>query len=82
MTWWPLVAQVMAGDPVEINPSTGNGYRVMSVDEWAARFKRSEEFPDCLACGGTHTKEHAFTQVGPQAAHRYYLCGTPVSGRS
>jgi hypothetical protein len=36
----------------------------MSVDEWAARFKRSEEFPECLACGGTNTKEHAFTQVG------------------
>eukprot|EP00955_Chlamydomonas_euryale_P116016 366391-Chlamydomonas_euryale.AAC.25 len=31
--------QVMAGDAVEINPSIGSGYRVMSVDEWAARMK-------------------------------------------
>lgn len=53
----------MAGDPVEINPSTGSGYRVMSVDEWAARFRRSEEFPLCLACDCSNTKEHAFTQV-------------------
>jgi hypothetical protein len=53
----------MSGDPVEINPSVGSGYRVMSVDEWAARFRKSEEFPDCLACGGSNTKEHAFTQV-------------------
>jgi len=59
--------QVMSGDPVEINPSTGNGYRVMSVEEWSARFRRSEEFPECLACGGSNTKEHAFTQVGPEA---------------
>lgn len=56
--------QVMAGDPVEINPSVGSGYRVMSVAEWAARFKCSQEFPECLACGGSNTKEHAFTQVG------------------
>lgn len=56
--------QVMAGDPVEINPSTGSGYRVMSVDEWSARFRRSEEFPACLACESSNTKEHAFTQVG------------------
>eukprot|EP00879_Flechtneria_rotunda_P003561 GHRR01003795.1.p1 GENE.GHRR01003795.1~~GHRR01003795.1.p1 ORF type:complete len:147 (+),score=35.71 GHRR01003795.1:251-691(+) len=56
-------AKVLAGDPVEINPSVGSGYKVMSVDEWAARWKRSEEFPDCLACQGTNTKEHAFSQT-------------------
>ena len=52
-----------AGDPVEINPSVGHGYRVMSVDEWAARWKRNDAFPDCLQCGGKSTKEHHFTQV-------------------
>jgi hypothetical protein len=58
----------MSGDPVEINPSVGAGYRVMSVDEWAGRFKRSEEFSDCLACGGNNTKEHAFSQVSKGSA--------------
>lgn len=58
----------MAGEPVEINPSVGAGFKVMSVAEWAARWKRSEEFPDCLACGSSNTKEHAFTQV------RQYTC--------
>jgi hypothetical protein len=27
----------MAGDPVEINPSIGSGYRVMTAEEWASR---------------------------------------------
>ncbi len=35
----------MAGLPVEINPSVGQGYRLMSVDEWAARWKRNDDFP-------------------------------------
>jgi hypothetical protein len=29
--------KIMAGEPVEINPSVGTGYRVMAVEEWAAR---------------------------------------------
>lgn len=30
-------SKVMAGEPVEINPSVGQGFRVMTVDEWSAR---------------------------------------------
>ncbi|KAF8068161.1 EP0 [Scenedesmus sp. PABB004] len=56
-------AAVLAGEPVEINPSVGAGYAVMSADEWAARFRRSAEFPECLACGGANTREHAFSQT-------------------
>jgi hypothetical protein len=59
----------MAGDPVEINPSVGQGFRVMSVAEWAARWKRNDDFPDCLRCGGTTTKEHFFTQARPPTLH-------------
>ncbi|GAX73094.1 hypothetical protein CEUSTIGMA_g547.t1 [Chlamydomonas eustigma] len=55
--------KVMAGDPVEINPSVGSGYRVMTVEEWANRWKRNEDFPECLSCGGGRTKEHFFTQT-------------------
>lgn len=55
--------KVMRGDPVEINPSIGQGYKVMTVNEWAARWKRNEDFPQCLNCGGTNTKEHYFTQT-------------------
>lgn len=57
------VVQVVAGDAVEINPSVGQGFRVMSVHEWAARWKRNDDFPACLRCGGSNTKEHYFTQV-------------------
>jgi hypothetical protein len=32
---------VLAGDPVEINPSVGEGRRVVSVGEWAARWRRN-----------------------------------------
>jgi hypothetical protein len=73
--------QVLSGDPVEINPSKGSGFRVMSVDEWAARFKRSEAFPACLACSSSNTKEHAFTQVGGCAwvCGCRTLCVTPLS---
>lgn len=56
-------AKVMAGEPVEINPSVGHGYKVMSVKEWAARWKPNEAYPDCLNCGSHSTKEHHFTQV-------------------
>jgi hypothetical protein len=56
-------AQVLSGSPVEINLSLGAGFKVMDVNEWAARWKTSAEFPQCLACGSSNTKEHAFTQV-------------------
>ncbi|WIA11099.1 hypothetical protein OEZ85_011244 [Tetradesmus obliquus] len=56
-------AKVLAGSPVEINPSLGSGFKVMDVNEWAGRWKTSAEFPQCLACGGSNTKEHAFTQT-------------------
>ena len=55
--------KIMNGDPVEINPSVGHGYKIMTVDEWSARWKRNDDFQDCLQCGGTNTKEHHFTQV-------------------
>eukprot|EP01024_Parvocaulis_polyphysoides_P016280 TRINITY_DN17226_c0_g1_i1.p1 TRINITY_DN17226_c0_g1~~TRINITY_DN17226_c0_g1_i1.p1 ORF type:complete len:147 (-),score=20.80 TRINITY_DN17226_c0_g1_i1:113-520(-) len=54
--------KIMNGEPVEINPSTGSGYRVMSAEEWAARWKQNQDFPECLECNGNNTKEHFFTQ--------------------
>lgn len=47
---------------MEINPSVGNGMRIMTIDEWAARWKRNDDLPDCLACGSLNTKEHFFNQ--------------------
>ena len=57
--------KIMQGKPVEINPSIGHGFKIMSVDEWAARWKHNDDpiFADCLNCGGKNTKEHAFTQT-------------------
>jgi hypothetical protein len=49
--------KVRAGLPVEINPSVGDGFKVMSWAEYFGRFKTSPEFPECLACGGGNTKE-------------------------
>lgn len=31
--------KVLAGDPVEINPSNGFGLKVMTIDEWTSRWK-------------------------------------------
>ncbi len=55
--------KIMQGDPVEINPSIGHGYKVMNVDEWSARWKRNNDFPKCLKCDGVNTKEHHFIQT-------------------
>ena len=55
--------KIMMGEPVEINPSIGHGYKIMTVDEWAGRWKRNDDFPACLGCGCDNTKEHHFTQV-------------------
>ena len=55
--------KIMAGDPVEINPSVGYGYKIMTVDEWSARWKRNDDFTDCLGCSSKNTKEHHFIQV-------------------
>lgn len=41
----------------------GHGYRVMTVEEWSARWKKNEAWPECLQCGSKNTKEHHFTQV-------------------
>ena len=38
-------------------------YQVMSVSEWAARWKCNDDFPECLNCGGGNTKEHHFMQA-------------------
>lgn len=55
--------RVMRGDPVQINPSDGAGFKVMTVKEWSARWVRNEDFPDCAACGSLNTKEHHFVQT-------------------
>merc|ERR1712017_52476 len=55
--------KIMNGDPVEINPSVGHGLKIMTVDEWSCRWKRNDDFPDCLACGSLNTKEHHFIQT-------------------
>ena len=55
--------KIQNGDPVEINPSIGYGYKIMSVDEWSSRWKRNDDFPECLSCGSKNTKEHHFTQA-------------------
>lgn len=55
----------------------------MDWNEYFGRFKTSPEFPQCLACGGTNTKEHYFTQtwcVGGEDEITYvatYVNGTP-----
>ena len=56
--------KIMQGDPVEINPSIGHGYKIMTVDEWSARWKRNDDFANCLQCDGTNTKEHHFIHTG------------------
>jgi len=55
--------KIMIGDPVEINPSVGHGFKIMTVDEWSSRWKRNDDFPNCLACGSNNTKEHHFNQT-------------------
>jgi hypothetical protein len=35
----------------------------MTINEWSARWKRNDDFPECLKCGSNNTKEHHFTQV-------------------
>lgn len=65
--------KIMNEDPVEINPSIGSGYKVMTVEEWSSRWKRNDDLPACLRCGGTHTKEHHFTQTWWVYSHRLDL---------
>lgn len=55
--------KILKGDPVEIPPSYGNGYRVMTIDEWARDWKPNPDFKECAACGSTNTREHHFVQV-------------------
>eukprot|EP00210_Caulerpa_lentillifera_P005308 g5071.t1 len=55
--------KLMDGDPVEINPSIGEGFKVMTVEEWSDRWKVNEDFPICLHCGSTNTREHHFVQT-------------------
>lgn len=57
-------AKIMAGQPVEINPTVGFGLKIMTVEEWSARWKPNEAFTECLNCGSKNTKEHHFMQVG------------------
>jgi hypothetical protein len=55
--------KIQNGDPIEINPSVGYGYKIMSVNEWSSRWKNNDDFPECLSCGSKNTKEHHFTQA-------------------
>lgn len=55
--------KIMDGQPVEINPSLGSGYKIMAVQEWSSRWKRNDDLPQCLRCGSKNTKEHHFTQT-------------------
>merc|ERR1711879_404631 len=55
--------KIMSGDPVEINPSMGSGFKIMTVEEWSARWKPNDDFRACLQCGSDHTKEHHFIQT-------------------
>lgn len=55
--------KILNGDPVEIPPSYGNGYRVMTINEWARDWKTNPDFKECAACGSINTKEHHFVQV-------------------
>ncbi|KAK3266984.1 hypothetical protein CYMTET_24425 [Cymbomonas tetramitiformis] len=55
--------KIMNGDPVQINPALGQGFKIMTVNEWSAAWKRNNDFPDCLSCGGKHTVEHHFSQT-------------------
>lgn len=34
----------------------------MTVGEYVSRWKRNDDFPECLSCGSTATKEHHFVQ--------------------
>ena len=61
----------MNGDPVEVNPSVGYGYKIMTVDEWSSRWKRNDDFPDRLNCGSKNTKEHHFTQACNPNMYQY-----------
>ncbi|MEW5305328.1 MAG: hypothetical protein WDW38_005631 [Sanguina aurantia] len=63
--------KVMEGSPVEINPSFGSGFKVMTVDEWAARWKNNEDFPACLNCNSKATKEHYFVQTWCRGRKRW-----------
>ena len=35
----------------------------MPVSEWSHRWKRNDDFPECLHCKSHNTKEHHFVQV-------------------
>lgn len=63
--------RVMHGDPVQINPSDGQGYKVMTVREWAARWSRNDDLPECGACGLLDTKEHHFVQTWCRGAKKW-----------
>ena len=66
----PVRACPFPGLPPPLRPLTPPAHplsprlsQVMSVSEWAARWKRNDDFPDCLHCGGDNTKEHHFMQA-------------------
>lgn len=72
--------KILNGDPVEINPSIGYGYKIMTIDEWSSRWKRNDDFPDCLNCGSKNTKEHHFTQVTHKGVQLQIHMSSPNHG--
>ena len=58
--------RVLAGEPVQINPSVGSGEKVMTIKEYASRWKANHDHPlltACISCKGINTKEHHFMQT-------------------
>ena len=86
---------------VAIDANHGQGFKVMTVEEWTSAWKvsghnmqspidiarssvvdllralpwcheqRNDDFPDCLACGSTRTKEHHFRQDWCRGAKKW-----------
>ena len=54
---------LMLGEPIEQTPDKGEGYKVMTVDEWSSRWKPNPDYQECLACGSMNTREHHFQQT-------------------
>jgi len=47
-----------------LHPSQTKTKKVMTVDEWSSRWKRNDDFPDCLHCGShDSTRECHFVQT-------------------
>jgi len=68
--------KVLAGDPVEINPSAGDGYKVMTAREWAARWRRNGDV--CAAAFAAAASPASGAAPAPEASPlgRCLACGS------